>query len=1227
MESTTLKIENIKNPLRRDGNSQAQRGIDAQKPTSAPVDGRSVWDILNFLGRFAQEVNYYQLITDRETGQELAGVIRDWTPFFQNSVPFRLATIAQFDYETWWATYQTLRSKNTDTAQYSRVGELNVLMNHLHQAFAQHQAWHIGLLEDESEVSIAVKNLTETNVKFILQEFIGIHNTLKLKYGFKPQQVVHTFFASPIWRFSSETLLQLDPELKTKRGNLETILPTLLPRLDRIAELLYKTQRAIGTTFLTFDTEKLIAETGKHEAHIGLLLAFLRIFKYVQGDLNQLTERHLNHFYRNVLLFQEKTAVPDQAHVVFELAKHITDTHVLTQGTAFKDGKDKNKAEIIFNLDKEVALNQAAVAHVRTLYVDNQPFIFQQEGGESKTNWASFGEKPTQGRVGFIIAASVLRMREGERKITLEFSAPPPLSISGNIDLSTVLEIDFTTKDKWLPATLESNPIFKVNNPHLSIIITFKKEDKPIEPLTDPKLNTWGITEPMLRVNFKLDKINDLETRGKIYEALTTMNLLAPTLKVEVKGIKSHLKVQNDEGVIDALKPFRPFGVTTTSSFYIGSEEVFSKNLTVLKLDGLVWEKIKVKEGGVDIERDVNDTNITNHYALYNKKYNPARKAEHYQAKSYLLKNTQWSDLSKTDFHVFSTSWDILSGGTWQLSERRDDISFFIPNVTLDSYVKIQNRVGEFFYDKYAELLNIQALAIAKQQGSSPEKVNDAIYKLGTNYLLGSEITLDLTKPVDAANFRSNYKVEVPNAPYLPILNDFTLTYEATATDIELIHLHPYEDGFQIFKNNAIFTQTLIPVFKKISTVDGVEIVKDVGNLYIGLKNAQADSNVSLLFQFAEYTGNSDLKLPDITWYCLRDNNQWGDALQNFIDYQDDTDGLAQSGVITFELPENAATNPTILPAGHHWLKASVGSNVAAFDRLIAIHAQAGKAIFTPSVQSDLERLNTPLLEKSIAKAVVENGAVAKIMQPYPSFGGMIPEKGDAFYRRISEHLRHKGRAVSIWDYEALILQTFPQIYKVKCLNHTQGLRELPYDIEVKPCHTTLVVVPDVRQLPQAQRARPKATQKLLKAIDEFLSDRKSPFAEIQVLNPRYEDVNVTFNVVFRAGKDDNYYKKQLEKDLVGFLSPWTIDTENNEIQFGGEMYASSVLRFVEMRDYVDYVSDFNLCPTDKSMFDANNIFQWSLVNDSFFTQVIKAQTARSVLASGHFNITADALC
>ena len=145
MESTTLKLENIKNPLRRDGNSQAQRGIDAQKPTAAPVDGRSVWDILNFLGRFAQEVNYYQLITDRETGQELAGVIRDWTPFFQNSVPFRLATIAQFDYETWWATYQTLRSKNTDTAHYSRVGELNVMMNHLHQAFAQHQAWHIGL--------------------------------------------------------------------------------------------------------------------------------------------------------------------------------------------------------------------------------------------------------------------------------------------------------------------------------------------------------------------------------------------------------------------------------------------------------------------------------------------------------------------------------------------------------------------------------------------------------------------------------------------------------------------------------------------------------------------------------------------------------------------------------------------------------------------------------------------------------------------------------------------------------------------------------------------------------------------------------------------------------------------------------------------------------------------------------------------------------------------------
>ena len=52
------------------------------------------------------------------------------------------------------------------------------------------------------------------------------------------------------------------------------------------------------------------------------------------------------------------------------------------------------------------------------------------------------------------------------------------------------------------------------------------------------------------------------------------------------------------------------------------------------------------------------------------------------------------------------------------------------------------------------------------------------------------------------------------------------------------------------------------------------------------------------------------------------------------------------------------------------------------------------------------------------------------------NFNGKMKEAGNKFYTRVSERLRHKGRTIALWDYERLVLQYFPGVYKVKCINH-----------------------------------------------------------------------------------------------------------------------------------------------------------------------------------------------
>ena len=39
----------------------------------------------------------------------------------------------------------------------------------------------------------------------------------------------------------------------------------------------------------------------RHEPHLGLLFTFLRLFSPFQNDLNELTQKHLDFFYQDVL--------------------------------------------------------------------------------------------------------------------------------------------------------------------------------------------------------------------------------------------------------------------------------------------------------------------------------------------------------------------------------------------------------------------------------------------------------------------------------------------------------------------------------------------------------------------------------------------------------------------------------------------------------------------------------------------------------------------------------------------------------------------------------------------------------------------------------------------------------------------------------------------------------------------------------------------------------------
>jgi Baseplate J-like protein len=1166
-------------PLQRDGNSRAQRSIGAQNPASAPVDGRRLPDLLHFWAQFSKIVLHH----------DTTGRLRDWSSFFSRSVPFKLAEIYQTDAEKWWETYQGFRTK-TETGDQDG---LELIAGYLFAAFHQHQKWHLALENDASPVSQTVRSLTETNLRYLLDEFTGIFNSLRGRFEVVVQQEIHTFFDKEsfrVWGLTDKG--KTDADLEAKLGNRKTILPHLLPRLDRIAEVLYKSQLAVLGAFPKddFGLEQLVAQDGQHEPHVGLMLTFLNLFRIVQGDFNQLTERHFTFFYREVLQMAEQEAVPDTAHLQFELAKQTLESRIVV-GTAVKDGKDNNKADIVFNTADELVANRASIAGVRTLFFAREPDPatgpicppqppLQVTGKlfvpclttEATSDFAPFGTAAAdrQGRMGFVIGSPVLRLSEGNRVITLTLTFENNLlNIINTANVNALLKLERTAADKWMSHAFDAANV-NISGKTLKLPFTLTPDMEPLAPLTDTQLNPYGGEDPLLKVLF------DFSAPGysALYQHLKSNKLTGVDLAAAVTGIKNNLVLKNDEGNIEAKKAFQPFGTAVGHRFYVQHPDFFNKQLTKVEFD-LLFDAKCAKSALEPLYRVYDNT-------LFDRTGVKVKTVETFG-------NLRDKQGLRPDFSLFALNDDgqsvLLSvlGGTPLIMGSPDN---FIALDVVDD---------PFLHTRYHAILLRQSEA-AK---NFPTVSNEAYYRLKNPpdplnpFQKGSALTL----PLNSGNYEVPYP---PDAPYNPTVQSFAVNYDATAQVTRFVQIHPFDDSYEWVE----------PGKKVVSTDGGLHLVPVIdreGYLFAGLKNAPVEGNVSLLFQVTEYTGNAELALPDIEWAVLQKGNAWK-KLQKDIDYSDDTEGLAQPGIIRFELPKEASEQDhTVLPSGLVWLRATVSKNAAAFDRLASIHTQVVKAVFAPEFNSDLNRLSAELPAESLKKLARESADIAKVVQPYPGFGGQAPESTEHFYRRVSERLRHKNRAVSIWDYEVMVLEEFPQIYKVKCLNHTLGLRGMPFDFEFLNGHVTVVVIPDVRKLPESAQAEPKASQNLLGDIKRFLSSRISPFVQLQVLNPRYENIDVQFKVKFLPGKDDAFYKIQVKKDLEIFLSPWR-SNQPEEIQFGGEINRSSLIRFVELRDYVDYVTGFYI----KKNTDAS--FSPALTR-------IETQTARSVLAAGTISV------
>ncbi|MEN0047013.1 MAG: baseplate J/gp47 family protein [Bacteroidota bacterium] len=423
--------------------------------------------------------------------------------------------------------------------------------------------------------------------------------------------------------------------------------------------------------------------------------------------------------------------------------------------------------------------------------------------------------------------------------------------------------------------------------------------------------------------------------------------------------------------------------------------------------------------------------------------------------------------------------------------------------------------------------------------------------------------------------------------------------------------------------------KSLLPEYHLLST-DGNKTATTY--LHIGIKELQPGQLLSLLFVTEEGTGNANFDPPAIQWqYLTKDEDGISDLWEDFPEgsiFSDATKfdqqskaSLLQSGIIQFttsSLMTNRGT--TIQPEkGLYWIRATFtendeDENIAALPNILKIYAQAAVATFN-NQDNELSHLKQGIEPNTISKLVNQVQTIKSVTQPLSSFDGRPEEDQQAYYRRVSERLRHKNRAVNIWDYERLILEAFPEVFHAKTLSHTSK------SCNIAPGKVMVAVFPDLRNRADVNPFTPGFAIGKLERIEDYLRERANLFLfceeSIQVVNPIYELVKVKCCVRFRPGFSPAFYKTQLNTDLHGFLAPWTLNFETAELMFSGELHTSTILHFIEERPYVDVVSNFEVYHYTIDLQTGEPKNPPTLTT----TELIRTKTARSILttyADGH---------
>ncbi len=862
---------------------------------------------------------------------------------------------------------------------------------------------------------------------------------------------------------------------------------------------------------------KTIAESGEMQPHLGLMLTFFKLMDVPKKTFNQLPKRHLDFYYKEILQFKKKPIIPDKVNLVFEVANHTAPK--VPKGTGITGVKDNFGKAIRYLTSTDFFPNQAYLAGFKNRYTDKDKKLVRisqvassldGQGSDfsgGNESWWPFGHPEEN-----------IPLKDGQFGFLLSLE---DIRSDAGIARTFILDFDFdqTFKNSLSPQELAHaiEVTCTGENGWLSLPLQTSggfhshHGSKQIRVVIVASAEMGGIISydeslhDELPLSFK-DPVLAFRIRvsdDNTYEFARSVSE-NPLKQIRVRSRINGIKHPSLSNDLGILQPEKPF-------MPFGAMPRRGSGF-YLKFPGLSTKRVTYLKLNLTWENF--PENIATHYEKYKE-----ITEDYFTYDLSVKKGQSWSPLLEG-----ITLFDEVKGGKASTNLVLGSLSKNQP-VAINEGLKLTLKQS-FFHEQFPRLY---ALAMTKK----------------------------------------NPKNHVPNEPYTPIVGEVSIDIATdkiySETNFEELHLWLFDDFGAWPESPSLKSEISHALPKHLQLLN---FPGPGGELFIGIHALKEGQQLSLLFQLREGSENPDQKSfgssPSLTWSILV-NHHWI-PLQPSEILLDGTKGLLQSGIIRFQFPNVAFKEGSRMEGGGVWLRVSTNMHFDAYSQFITILPQAEEAVYDGNNQ-DLGHLENGLPAGSITKMESRIAGIKGVEQPFSTFGGRGLASDERFYIQKSERLRHKNRAISLWDMERLVLQHFPEVHRVKCLNHSHSHSFLA------PGHVMIVVVPDTVNKNVHDIFKPSLGQSTLQKIKEFLLTKCSPHVKVEVTNPGYEEVSLKLKVKFSEGKDKVYHYNQLQQDLVEYLSPWT-KKEKNAMEFGVNVQESLVIHYIEKLPYVDYLKE-----------------------------------------------------